>query len=76
MSDTRSTSSGGIGLGGALLVLFIGLKLAGVITWSWFWVLSPAWIGVGIVAVLLFVAALLFAAAELFGRKHTISVDT
>lgn len=24
-----------------LTVLFIGLKLCGVITWSWFWVLSP-----------------------------------
>jgi len=27
-----------------LQVLFIGLKLANVITWSWFWVLSPMWI--------------------------------
>ena len=26
-----------------LLVLFIGLKLTGFITWSWFWVLSPFW---------------------------------
>ena len=26
-----------------LLVLFVGLKLAGVITWSWWWVLSPIW---------------------------------
>ena len=24
-----------------LLVLFVGLKLAGVISWSWWWVLSP-----------------------------------
>lgn len=24
-----------------LTVLFIGLKLTGYITWSWFWVLSP-----------------------------------
>lgn len=23
--------------------LFIGLKLAGVITWSWWWVSSPIW---------------------------------
>ena len=26
-----------------LLVLFVGLKLAGVISWSWWWVLSPIW---------------------------------
>ena len=28
-----------------LAVLFIGLKLAGIITWSWLWVLSPLWLG-------------------------------
>jgi len=26
-------------------VLFIGLKLAHVITWSWLWVLAPFWMG-------------------------------
>ena len=28
----------------ALTVLFIALKLCGVITWSWIWVLAPLWI--------------------------------
>jgi phosphate/sulfate permease len=28
----------------ALGILFIGLKLAGSIDWSWIWVLSPFWI--------------------------------
>ncbi len=27
-----------------LLILFIALKLCNVITWSWWWVLSPLWI--------------------------------
>lgn len=27
-----------------LTCLFIGLKLTGVINWSWIWVLSPLWI--------------------------------
>ena len=27
-----------------LLVLFVGLKLAGVIDWSWWWVMAPLWI--------------------------------
>ena len=26
---------------GLLTILFIGLKLTGIIAWSWFWVLSP-----------------------------------
>ena len=27
-----------------LTVLFIGLKISGIITWSWWWVLSPLWL--------------------------------
>ena len=29
---------------GMLALLFIGLKLGGVIEWAWLWVLSPIWI--------------------------------
>lgn len=35
-----------------LAVLFIGLKLGGVIDWSWVWVLSPLWI-VWVIAIIL-----------------------
>ncbi len=35
-----------MGLDGVLLVVFIVLKLCGVITWSWIWVISPLWIGI------------------------------
>lgn len=42
-----------------LLVLFIGLKLTGYIDWSWWWVLSPIWIPLSIVAVI-FLAGLFF----------------
>ena len=34
---------------GLLTVLFIGLKLTNFIDWSWWWVLSPLWIGLVIV---------------------------
>ena len=43
MSDSRSTSSSGVGFFGLLTVLFIGLKLTGHVSWSWWWVLSPLW---------------------------------
>lgn len=39
----------GVGFAGLLTVLLIGLKLTGAITWSWWWVLSPLWIGYAIV---------------------------
>ena len=53
MSDSKS-SSGGIGFVGLLTIVFITLKLCGVINWSWWWVLSPVWIT--IVAIVLFIA--------------------
>lgn len=37
-----------------LTVAFIVLKLCGIITWSWWWVLSPIWIPIAIV-ILLFI---------------------
>ena len=41
---------GGIGFCGLLGILFIALKLTGVIAWSWWWVLAPLWIPIAIVA--------------------------
>lgn len=38
----------GIGLAPLLAVAFIVLKLTGVIAWSWWWVLAPIWIPLGI----------------------------
>lgn len=48
MSNSNA-SGGGIGFFGLLTILFIGLKLGGVITWSWLWVFSPLWLGAAIV---------------------------
>lgn len=42
--SNSSSSSGGIGFVGLLTIVFIVLKLMDVITWSWWWVLSPIWI--------------------------------
>jgi hypothetical protein len=33
----------GLGFVEALGLLFIAMKLTGVITWSWLWVLAPLW---------------------------------
>lgn len=46
--SSNSSSSGGIGLAGVLGVVFIVLKLVGIIDWSWWWVLSPFWIALAI----------------------------
>lgn len=41
-----------------LTLIFITLKLMGYITWSWWWVLSPLWIGFALVVFILTVALL------------------
>lgn len=44
-NNNNNSSSGGIGFTGLLTIVFIILKLCNVISWSWWWVLSPLWIG-------------------------------
>ena len=41
-----SSSSGGIGFCGLLAIVFITLKLCGVIQWQWYKVLAPLWVPV------------------------------
>ena len=64
MSDSSSSSSGGIGFTGLLTVLFVGLKLTNVIAWSWVWVLSPIWISVLLLIIFLSIAAIFIAVME------------
>ena len=57
MNDKRA--SGGVSFTGLLAILFIALKLTGVIDWSWWWVLSPLWIGF-LVSIVLLVAGMAY----------------
>jgi len=45
----------GVGLNVVVFIVFLILKLVGLITWSWVWVTSPIWIGV-ILGILVLVA--------------------
>ena len=55
-----SNSSSGIGFVGLLTILFIGLKLTHYIDWSWWWVLSPIWIVLGVVVIFLMIVLIVF----------------
>lgn len=61
MSEAKTT--GRIGFGGLLTLIFITLKLCNVITWSWWWVLSPVWIIFGITVLFLTLAGILVVAS-------------
>ncbi|KSZ59695.1 hypothetical protein Z045_05880 [Rhodococcus pyridinivorans KG-16] len=58
--NQESNSSGGIGIVGILTIVFVVLKLVGVIDWSWWWVLSPLWISaaLGVVVFLILLVTL------------------
>lgn len=60
-----NTNAGGVGILGVLLIIFMVLKLVGVINWSWLLVLVPLWIELGAAAVML----IMFAIVELSKRK-------
>lgn len=52
--ENKTTPARGISFFGLLGIVFIVLKLCGVIAWSWWWVTSPLWGGaaLGIAAIL------------------------
>lgn len=57
--DTKTTYSG-IGFSGLLTIVFIVLKLIGKISWRWIWVLSPIWINICIVVLIVVLYCWLF----------------
>jgi membrane protein implicated in regulation of membrane protease activity len=67
----------GMGLGTVLFIVFLILKLIGSITWSWWWVTAPLWIGaalwlfwLGVIAV---VALIVFAVHKRSERRSAYS---
>ena len=67
MSNT-TVRAGGPGLLILLTVLFVGLKLGGVITWSWWLVLSPTLIPLGLTSCFLIVVLFLGIGIACFGK--------
>lgn len=59
MSSNRNSSSSGIGICGVLTIVFIVLKLVGVINWSWLWVLCPLWINILLTVIVLIIIAII-----------------
>lgn len=68
MSDNKR--SGGIGFCGLLTIVFIVLKLCGVIAWSWCWVLAPVWIPLMAYFVILVIVKILECRERRIWRKR------
>lgn len=54
-NDVNVKVGGGPGFLGLLAIVFIVLKLIGVIDWEWQWVLAPIWIQLILVLIALIV---------------------
>ena len=61
MSKEKVTvvSNGGPGLGVLLFLVFLVLKLTGIISWSWLWVTASLWISFLLCVLVLAVLAVL-----------------
>ena len=44
----------------ALTIVFVTLKLTNHIDWSWWWVLSPLWINLGLIFLAIFCLGLIY----------------
>ena len=55
MENKNTTRTGGVDFIELLTIVFIALKLCGVISWSWIWVLSPLWISIIILIILIII---------------------
>ena len=56
---TTKAAQGGANFLELLLLVFIVLKLCKVITWSWWWVLSPIWISAILVVIMIVVIVII-----------------
>jgi fatty acid desaturase len=43
MNTSTEVRGGGVTFLGLLAIVFIALKLGGILTWSWWWILAPLW---------------------------------
>ncbi len=62
MSTDNWERGNNLGFIGTLTIAFIVLKLTHAIDWTWLWVLSPVWITVCVLALIVAVVAIVAAA--------------
>lgn len=62
-------STGGLTFDGVLFLIFLVLKLTGLIDWSWWWVTAPIWIPLLVIAAVLLVAAIIGLVGFIKGGK-------
>lgn len=70
MSDSTVRVGGGIGLGGALFLVLLVLKLTDNIDLSWWWVTAPLWIPYAIALAVVVIGAVIMGVLWLFESEQ------
>lgn len=65
---SKKTTTGGVGFLGVLQIIFIVLKLCGLIDWSWWKVFIPMWIDLGIIAAFLLLYLVILIIAYIYDK--------
>lgn len=61
MSASHGQGRGGLGCFSVLLIVFVTLKLTGLVPWSWWFVLAPLWVPAALAVVFLAGAGIVLA---------------
>jgi len=64
----KENTSSGMGIGMILFIVFLVLKLTGVINWSWWWVTSPLWIPLALGGIIIGILGVIAIIIEKFSR--------
>jgi hypothetical protein len=59
MSNSNSSSSGGVGFFGLMFLILMTLKLTNYIDWSWWWVTAPLWGGFALIFIIIVIVAII-----------------
>lgn len=70
-NQNEKNTSGSIGIPTVLFIVFLVLKLVGVISWSWWWVTAPLWIPFCFGLIVLIVTIILLIARAIIRKKKT-----
>ena len=67
--NNKQTVTTSFPIASILAIVFVVLKLTNNVDWSWWWVLSPLWVPLGIIVILFAVIFILLFVKSVIGLK-------
>ncbi len=70
LQRSMENNSGNLSLSLIIFVVFLTLKLSGVIDWSWWWITSPLWLPFALVLVVIGIISIFALIAVLINDRN------